>query len=469
MSPSVRDRGGAHLRWVLVRHVLALTGVALLVLGLVLWQGERTAERQARQATELNVRTLAYAFAAPLHSADLSQEPGAWSETVDAAVDGAEGGPQVREVKVWRPIGDGRAEVLYSTRSSEIGTRSVAGSADEVLAPNEDAIREVDAQRSAALDSGVDLYEAYVGFTDANERPFVLEVYKPVRDRGQYRAALLRSWLPISLGGVGLLGVATLPLSLRLSRRVSETERELGSVARHALDAVSEEKRRIGAELHEHVVPDLSGARLLLGSLRGDGYGAKGAVLDRLDDILAGDLDVLRGMLDGVHTVEWSGLPFPAAVTAWCREIGLDPERVTCEVQEGVVLEQAPTRTAFRIIKEALRNVHKHAGEASVVVRASATGPIGEPGAELLVSVDDDGCGFAPSAGVTDREHAGTRIMTYTAEAVGGSLDVVSEPGEGVSVRVRLPYSSRTSAPRVERNRLNSEPVDQSRRSSREP
>lgn len=440
MSPTARGRGGAPLRWVLLRHVLALTVVALLVLGLVLWQGERTAERQARQATELNVRTLAYAFAAPLHSVDLSQDPEAWSEIVDAAVAGTEGAPQIREVKVWRPIGHGRAEVLYSTRSSEIGERSVAGSADEVIAPNEDAIREVDARRSVALDSGVDLYEAYVGFTDANERPFVLEVYKPVRDRGQYRAALLRSWLPISLGGVGLLGLATLPLSLRLSRRVSETERELGSVARHALDAVSEEKRRIGAELHEHVVQDLSGARLLLGSLRGGDQRSTEAVLDRLDDILAGDLDVLRGMLDGVHTVEWSGLPFAGAVAEWCREIGLDPGRVACEVEEGVDLEQAPTRTAFRIVKEALRNVHKHAGEASVVVRAATTAPLGEPGAELLVVVEDDGCGFATAAGEIDDEHAGTRIMTYTAEAVGGSLEVASTPGSGTVVRVRLPH-----------------------------
>lgn len=440
MSFPVLGRDGVHLRWVLLRHILALAVVALIVLGLVLWQGERTAERQARQATELNVSTLAYAFAAPLHSADLSQEPREWSDTVDAAVAGAEGGPRVREVKVWRPIGDGRAEVLYSTRADEIGERSRGDSPDEVIAPNEAAIREVDPQHSADLGPGVDLYEAYVGFTDTNGRPFVLEVYKPVRDRGQYRAALLRSWLPISLGGVGLLGVATLPLSLRLSRRVSETERELGSVARHALDAASEEKRRIGAELHEHVVQDLSGARLLLGSLRDGESRPAGAVLDRLDEILEGDLDVLRRMLDGVHTVEWSGLPFAVAVTTWCREIGLDPDRVSCDVEEGVVLEQAPTRTGFRIVKEALRNVHKHAGEASVEVRARATGPLGGQGAELVVTVDDDGQGFDPDGGDADRTHAGTRIMAYTAEAVGGSLEIVSGPGEGTSVRVRLPY-----------------------------
>lgn len=144
-------------------------------------------------------------------------------------------------------------------------------------------------------------------------------------------------------------------------------------------------------------------------------------------------------MLDGVHTVEWSGLPFASAVAEWCREIGLDPDRVTCEVEEGVDLEQAPTRTAFRIVKEALRNVHKHAGEASVVVRATTTGPLGSPGAELLVAVEDDGCGFATETGEVDDEHAGTRIMTYTAEAVGGSLEVASAPGAGTLVRVRLP------------------------------
>jgi signal transduction histidine kinase len=68
-----------------------------------------------------------------------------------------------------------------------------------------------------------------------------------------------------------------------------------------------------------------------------------------------------------------------------------------------------------------------------VVLRIARVGPAGS--AQVSVHVEDDGVGFDPAvspgvglAGLRDR-----------AEQVGGAVDVVSAPGEGTRVTVRVP------------------------------
>jgi signal transduction histidine kinase len=79
---------------------------------------------------------------------------------------------------------------------------------------------------------------------------------------------------------------------------------------------------------------------------------------------------------------------------------------------------------------EALQNVAKYAPEAPLRVR------LAEREGRLEFSVEDEGPGFDPehvSAG------AGLRNMRDRIAAAGGELEVISAPGQGTSVRGRLP------------------------------
>jgi PAS domain S-box-containing protein len=88
----------------------------------------------------------------------------------------------------------------------------------------------------------------------------------------------------------------------------------------------------------------------------------------------------------------------------------------------------------LRVIQEALNNARKHSGCENVWVSLRMEGD------ELLAEVEDDGRGFdtnATQAGV------GQRSMRERVAALGGRLEVESEPGNGTRVSVRVPLSVR--------------------------
>src|SRR6266511_5122084 len=87
--------------------------------------------------------------------------------------------------------------------------------------------------------------------------------------------------------------------------------------------------------------------------------------------------------------------------------------------------------TAFRIVQEALTNVHRHAGRASATVRVSYRDR------DLVVQVDDDGRG-ASSNGTAGGGN-GIPGMRERVAALGGELEAGPRAGGGFRVLARLP------------------------------
>jgi signal transduction histidine kinase len=86
--------------------------------------------------------------------------------------------------------------------------------------------------------------------------------------------------------------------------------------------------------------------------------------------------------------------------------------------------------TLFRIAREALRNCEKYA-EATRVDVVLETGP-----SDVRLLVADDGRGFDPHA--AHPGHFGLALMREQALAVGADLELVSTPGRGTQVQVRV-------------------------------
>jgi signal transduction histidine kinase len=97
---------------------------------------------------------------------------------------------------------------------------------------------------------------------------------------------------------------------------------------------------------------------------------------------------------------------------------------------EGLELAPDQRRHLLMMFKEALNNVVRHARASRVEVE------LARRGSELVLSVRDDGRGFAvgsPSPG------NGLRNLHVRAQALHGRADVSSGPGEGTRVRVTVP------------------------------
>jgi PAS domain S-box-containing protein len=137
-------------------------------------------------------------------------------------------------------------------------------------------------------------------------------------------------------------------------------------------------------------------------------------------------LQELRELARGLH---------PAALT----EQGLGPalagvaERLPIEVDMSAPTERLPENieaTAYYIVSEALTNVAKHAQATKARVDMTLTGEV------LKFEITDDGRGGAdPSAG------SGILGLRDRAEAVGGTLFVISPPGKGTVVTAQIPFS----------------------------
>jgi signal transduction histidine kinase len=100
-------------------------------------------------------------------------------------------------------------------------------------------------------------------------------------------------------------------------------------------------------------------------------------------------------------------------------------------------------REFLRVAQEAIHNVKKHAGARHLFVQLE----YGQE--EIALEVRDDGRGFAASEEMESAPgHYGLTGMRERAAAIGGRLEVASEPGVGTTVRLRtaVPREARESA-----------------------
>jgi len=87
-------------------------------------------------------------------------------------------------------------------------------------------------------------------------------------------------------------------------------------------------------------------------------------------------------------------------------------------------------------VQEALTNVHKHAQARHARVCFE------REGGHVVVTVSDDGVGFAPNqVALQGGSHFGLRMMGDRAEEIGGTLRVQSAPGRGTQVKVKIPLA----------------------------
>jgi signal transduction histidine kinase len=85
----------------------------------------------------------------------------------------------------------------------------------------------------------------------------------------------------------------------------------------------------------------------------------------------------------------------------------------------------------YRIAQEALHNTVKHARASNAKVNLQ------EDAGGITLEISDDGAGFDAQNDFPG--HLGLKSMRERASRLGGTLEVVSEPGEGVHILARVP------------------------------
>jgi two-component system sensor histidine kinase DegS len=108
---------------------------------------------------------------------------------------------------------------------------------------------------------------------------------------------------------------------------------------------------------------------------------------------------------------------------------------VELNVPENLSLSPNQELVVFRVIQEALQNIHKHAEAGTIAVNLQQ-----RPGGPLTVTIADDGKGFDPKLVRQGRTgSSGLVSMRERAATVGGTLKIDSKPGTGTTITLVLP------------------------------
>ena len=207
--------------------------------------------------------------------------------------------------------------------------------------------------------------------------------------------------------------------------------------ARREFDAVLAERNRIAREIHDTLA---------------QGYVGVSVQLEVLSELLRQHkVDAAQQHLDSTRSYVRQGLA-DARQSIWALR-SQDSGETTLPVRLRRLVEAesfsglecdfsifgayhplppGTEREILRIAQEAVHNVKKHAGAQHLVVQLEY-GP-----AHLVLEVRDDGSGFEPAT-ESRPGHYGLTGMRERAAAIGGTLEVTSEPEGGTSVRLRAP------------------------------
>ncbi|HEY6816970.1 MAG TPA: histidine kinase [Croceibacterium sp.] len=226
-------------------------------------------------------------------------------------------------------------------------------------------------------------------------------------------------------------------LARMATSELTELREEVKRLGMQLEQARERERRRIAREMHDSTVQDLVAIGLMLRRLD-DMVGKPVAkkVLGEARDVLARTQQDLRTLSYLLHPPMLDDQGLVVALRSLIR--GLSSRMRT---RIDLICEPPGLRTSielenelYRVVQEALINVHKHAQAGCALVRYF------RDGGRLVLEVEDDGVGVMAGDGATLNAGVGIQGMRARVEPFGGTLTLSpSSEGQGMLVRAEIP------------------------------
>jgi two-component system sensor histidine kinase DegS len=214
---------------------------------------------------------------------------------------------------------------------------------------------------------------------------------------------------------------------------------EVQALGRQVLALQERNQHRLARDLHDQVLQDLFVVRNLLEQTQDTFLPEK---ITQARQTLLNVATYLRSLLFEMRPPAWEETDLGIVLENYALTLG---ERHLLPVsfeQHGEGDPEAvpePVRVAlFRILQESLNNAWKHAGANQVEVDLEL-----QP-EHMRLAVEDDGAGFEVSKYLgpyVDLGKLGLAGMRERATEVGGTLQILSEPGRGTKIIVDVPLA----------------------------
>jgi two-component system sensor histidine kinase UhpB len=226
--------------------------------------------------------------------------------------------------------------------------------------------------------------------------------------------------------------------------RLEEAQRERARLLARTVEVAEEERMRIAAELHDGPIQKLTVVaftvdRLALRIARNE-PGAEELAAE-VRERLRLEMVALRRLMSELRPPVLDERNLAAALSDCAAQVFAETPIVhetVCRLDGDPAAPEVET-AVYRVVREALINVRRHARATRVDVQVERHGE------SLRLLITDDGAGFdradavGPSFGLLGMEE---RIGS-----VGGRFDLLSSVGKGTRIEATLPWKSRVLAP----------------------
>ncbi|HEU5052082.1 MAG TPA: PAS domain S-box protein [Hanamia sp.] len=221
---------------------------------------------------------------------------------------------------------------------------------------------------------------------------------------------------------------------VRLSKALKLQEENLQrQIIEATLSGHEAEKNELGRELHDNVNQLLATVKIYMGMVKSKIENIDTDLLEKSYQFLNTAMDELRRLSHSLVAPALKDKGLLESLKVLIEEVNLacpSKGRLIFKIREERIPDQNMALTIYRIIQEQMNNICKHAKAQTVLVHLT------ENEGHLELSVLDDGIGFDASKTGTG---IGLRNIQSRVEIFSGTVNILSSPGKGCELRVKIP------------------------------
>ncbi len=223
-----------------------------------------------------------------------------------------------------------------------------------------------------------------------------------------------------------------------LQRLVEENQRLLNNAEE---TASLDERRKIARELHDSVSQQLFAISMTISAIKrlidtNPAEAKKG--FENIEQMTHTAQQELRALIMHLRPVNLNGLPLSEGIIRLLKELNQKNPNINIEwqIQPNVLVKPAGIEDhIFRVVQEAISNALRHSKASVLSLKLYVYDHL------LTIFIEDNGVGFDIK---TDKKSSyGILTMQERISEIGGKMDLLSYPGKGTRIELRIPLKKK--------------------------
>ncbi|MBX3280519.1 MAG: hypothetical protein KF868_21175 [Acidobacteria bacterium] len=248
-----------------------------------------------------------------------------------------------------------------------------------------------------------------------------------------------RTWWFTALLVLGAVGALAAAWKYRVAQ-LRSVQIAQQNFARRLIESQEVERKRIAAELHDSLGQNLLVIknRAMIGASTPPDDRAK-AQFEEISSAVSQTLEEVRTISHDLRPPHLDQLGLHTALMAMIEKVEASSEiRFVYKIDEvDGLFAPGDDIVIYRIVQECLNNILKHSGATEAEIRLTAAG------GRVVLTVSDNGRGFAAQGNSRGRAGLGLQGIAERARILGGRHEIITSPGRGATITVTVESKER--------------------------